>query len=96
MGDQRANVKIEFTYHGKTETLECSINWCPISECVGVDQRIVDWFHEKTRAGDARYMLAIEKHFAAQRKVAQEKAEREQLAILKAKYESGVADADPV
>ena len=88
MGDHRATVKIEFTYHGKTETQEWFINWMPISECLGVDQRIVDWFLEKTRAGDNRYMAAIEEYFTAQRKTVQEKAEREQLATLKAKYET--------
>jgi hypothetical protein len=46
MGDFRADIKIKFTMFGKTEKADMWINYCPDSECEGVDQRVIDFFRE--------------------------------------------------
>jgi hypothetical protein len=88
MGDHRASVTIEFTFHGKTEKAEWWINWWPWgSAAPGVDQRILDWFHEQTEAGMQRYDEQMEQFWRDENKAATEKAERAELDRLAAKYQ---------
>lgn len=91
MGDHRASVKIEFTFHGKTETYGGWINWAPwaeSAECEGVDNRIVEFFRNATHEGMARYEERMAEYHAESRKAETEKREREELERLKAKYEA--------
>lgn len=87
MGDHRATVKIEFTFHGKTYQMNSWINWSP-DECSGVDQRVLDFFRQATEDGLTRYHEEEMAYHAEQRKKETEENEREQLERLKKKYES--------
>lgn len=87
MGDHRATVKIEFTFHGKTYRMDSWINWSP-TEYNGVDQRVIDFFCQATEDGLARYHEEEMAYHAEQRKKEAEENERKELARLKKKYES--------
>ena len=85
MGDHRADIKITMTAHGKKYEKEWWINWSPNDD--GCDQRVVDWFCEcwedaYNRYDEARYLADSEN-----RRIAEEQAERAELARLKSKYE---------
>ena len=43
MDDHRADIKLEFTIHGRTYKTEMYMNYWPKG---GIDQRIVSWFNE--------------------------------------------------
>lgn len=59
MGDHRASIKIEFTFHAdEPAVLDAWYNWDwsgSCSECHGVDQRIIDFFRAETEKGMDRY-----------------------------------------
>lgn len=86
MGDHRANIKLEFTIHGKTYKTELAwINYTDNGE--GVDRRIVDWFSECWRDAYCRYEDQIAAYHEEQNKAQNERLERQELVRLKAKYE---------
>lgn len=85
MGDSRASVKIEFSIYGKDFKYDGSINWSPYNE-YGVDTRIVEWFEECHRVARAHYDEQIYEAQAEKRNLAEENAEKAELARLKAKY----------
>jgi hypothetical protein len=87
MGDHRATVKIEFTFHGKTYKMDSWINWsCWGSDESGIDQRVVDFFREATRDGLARYEAAEAERYQREHAAEIEAHERAQLARLQSKY----------
>lgn len=53
MSDHRAEIKIEFHYHGKCYKKHW--NWINWSEPSGVDSRVTDWLRECAEDGYARY-----------------------------------------
>ncbi len=53
MGDHRASIKIEMTFHGKKEESDWWINYWPDDD--GVDARIKNWFREKYEEGMNRH-----------------------------------------
>lgn len=81
MGDHRVSIKIEFEMHGHEAKHDCWLNW---SE--SVSPGIAEWIEDQ-------HDKAMEKWFEAEglqnerRAALVEKAEREQLELLKAKYE---------
>lgn len=86
MGDHRANIKLEFTIHGKTYQHEFwGINYS--DNGYGIDDRIVDWFAECWRDARGRWQDEVDAYHAKEHAKEIEEAERKQLAFLKAKYE---------
>ena len=86
MGDHRANIKLEFTIHGKTYKTE--FGWINYSDNgYGVDERIIDWFAECWSDARERYQVEVDAYHAKEHAKEIEDAERKQLATLKAKYE---------
>ena len=84
MGDHRADIKVEFSIHGKTYKQSWWINWFP--DDTGVDQRITDWFSERWEDALARYNMSLAElnREATEREL--EFCERAELERLKAKY----------
>lgn len=86
MGDHRPTITADFEMQGHKAHFD--FGWCNWSDNGdGIDQRIVDWFREQVEIAMGRYHAAMQRAMAAQRAEVIEQAEREQLAILKAKYE---------
>ncbi len=90
MGDHRAEIKIEFTFHafhGKTEKSSWWINWCPWhTDYPGMDQRIIDWFAEMTERGMTRYDAQMAEYWREEIARDTEKSERAELERLAHKY----------
>jgi len=83
MGDHRFDVKIVFTFHGKTyEFGPCWLNWGP-SEVNFIDQRIVDFFRASVDDAMGRYESAV----VAASEAEAEKAERRAYERLREKYD---------
>lgn len=85
MGDHRADIKIEFTIHGKCYRMDSYINWFPDEN--GVDLRVVEFFVRSWEDARERYEAAIAKADELAASASREAAERAELARLKAKYE---------
>lgn len=84
MSDHRFSLDAKLTIYGQTFEWNPWLNWVADGDS-GVDQRIIDWFancYAKARSG---YDTYAEMHQAEEN----ERDDREQLARLKAKYESG-------
>lgn len=88
MGDHRADIKIDFTFHGKTYRQEWWINWFPDGEREGCDRRITEWFSKCAAEGYARYDAQVAEYFEREHANDIKKSELAELARLKAKYES--------
>lgn len=84
MGDHRATVKVEFTIHGKTYTMDSWINW--FDDGSGVDQRVIDFFRASWEDAKTRYDAELEALYAREHARDIEAAERRELARLTAKY----------
>ena len=87
MGDHRADIKIEFSIHGKTYKQSWWINW--IDDGDGVDYRIIDWFRECWQDALARYNCRIAEFNREAREKETESCERAELERLQAKYPAG-------
>ena len=85
MGDHRADIKIEFTMHGKTYKFDARLNWAPDDD--GIDCRIVEWFGACWSDAKRRYDEAVWESQQKQREQETERKDHEELARLKAKYE---------
>lgn len=85
MGDHRAEIKIEFTIHGKTYKQEWWINWWANDD--GVDQRIVDWLANCWEDAYMRYNEGVNKILEKEEKERIEAEEKAELERLQAKYE---------
>lgn len=87
MGDHRADIKIEFSFHGKTYKMDAWINWCPDSDGDWViDRRVVDFFRASYEDGMGRYNAMVEKNYQKEHAAEIEAGERAQLKQLKEKY----------
>jgi len=83
VGDHRFDVKIVFTFHGKTyEFGPCWLNWGP-SEVDFIDQRIVDFFRNAVDDAMGRYERKVAKHKAEDA----EAAERREYERLREKFD---------
>lgn len=88
MGDHRADIKIEFNFHGKTYKYDADLNWFPDVEGDWViDERVVAFFRHAYEDGMNRYHRMIEKSREGERKAEEERRDKAELARLKAKYE---------
>jgi len=86
MGDHRAEVKIEFTFHGETRKLH--LNWVNyVDGGDGIDDRVRGFFEEAYTDGMTRYHELANKAYRERHAQEIEAEERQQLAQLKAKYE---------
>jgi hypothetical protein len=86
MGDHRAEVKIEFTIHGKTYKGHWGwINWFPSTG--GCDERIIEWFGESWDDASARYDQMIWERGREAREKEEEEQDRKEYARLKEKFE---------
>jgi hypothetical protein len=86
MGDHRFSFKAEFGMHGVKKTL--NLDWCNWSGGEeGIDSRITEWIESVRDQAYRSYYDAMDKAEEERRKPEVEKAEREELARLKAKYE---------
>ena len=89
MGDHRATVKIEMEFHGVKDKTDMWINWSDcFSECVGVDQRIIDFFRSINDRGMAKYADMVYEGQREERERAEREQELKTLAKLKKKYEA--------
>jgi len=59
MGDHRADIKIEFTIHGKTYKQSWFINYFDDGD--GVDSRISDWFRKCWHNAKSRHDIELDK-----------------------------------
>ena len=81
MGDHRISLKVEFKMHGHEANIDQWVNWTP-----NYADRIHDWLVEQIDIGRGKWFDA---EFDAQmiREAEVERSEREQLELLKEKYE---------
>ena len=86
MGDHRADVKIEFTIHGKTYKMDSWINW--FDDGTGIDARVVEFFRVSWEDAKARYDAQISELYLRDHARDIEARERREMARLKAKYEN--------
>ena len=84
MGDHRASIKIDMSFHGVKDSCDMWINYDGLSgECHGVDDRVVEFIQSVYDRGIGKYQDDQEAYFSEQT----EKEEKEELKRLKAKYE---------
>lgn len=83
MGDHRANIKIEFTMHDVTSKADLCINWWFGVAPNDLPSSVLDFFEMAEQASMLNFHDVTDKAEAD----SNEKAEREELARLKAKYE---------
>ncbi len=84
MGDHRPKITADFEMHGHKAHFDFGwCNWSPDSS----PERIADWFRDQADIAIGIWRDQIEETHAEQARAATEKAEREQLAKLKAKYD---------
>ncbi len=82
MGDHRISLKVDFEMHGHKAKIDQWVNWTP-----DYPEKIYDWLKEQIDA-------AMDKHWDAELdaekldEARKEKAERDELARLRAKYET--------
>ena len=86
MGDHRADIKIDFTFHGKTYKYDAWINWVPESEYWSIDPRVVDFFRECYDDGIERYNEIVYASEKEEREKAERKRDLAELQRLKEKY----------
>jgi hypothetical protein len=82
MGDHRISLKVEFEMHGHKAKIDQWVNWSP-----DYADKIRDWLEQQIEIGRGKWFDA---EYDAQllRDAEREAAERDELARLKAKYES--------
>ncbi len=84
MGDHRPTITVDFEMHGHKAHYDYGWrNW----GWDGSADEIADWIRKQAEIAYGIWREQIEEDHAEQAKAAAEKAEREQLAKLKAKYE---------
>ena len=82
MGDHRASIKIEMSFHGIEDKTDMWINYWP-QECCNMDKRVVDFFNSVYERGMKKYTKNTEAYLREQ----ELKAEKELYLKLKDKYE---------
>lgn len=84
MSDDRFYLEVKFSIYGKEFKREASLNWAAHpGEC---DERISEWFVHCYNDAYADFQSQIYFEETERRKIAEEAAEKAQLARLKAKY----------
>lgn len=79
----------------RREEMTCHMCWINYTDDGdGVDRRVTEWFAECWYDAHARWQDEVDAYFAEQRKAETEKAERAELARLKAKYDSERAETE--
>lgn len=86
MGDHRASIKIEMTFHGVEKKCDMWINYWP-KACCGMDARVIEFFEHAYEKGMEVYENKMADYRAEQEKASNERREREELTRLKEKYE---------
>ena len=95
MGDNRADIKISFTVHGKTYQQAWEINYWDNGD--GIDDRIVEWFaacwHEALARAEYRSRRTIpdRQDWDRQDAARREQQERAEFTRLKAKFEGSTS-----
>lgn len=84
MGDHRADIKVQFTMHGKTYRMDSYVNW--FDDGTGVDARVTDFFRDSAADALARYEAAQQADEYERGAAEREANERAELARLQAKY----------
>jgi len=84
VGDHRADVKIAFTIHGKTYTMDSYINW--FDDGSGVDSRVVEFFRDAWNDAKARYDAEVDALYQREHAADLERSERAELDRLTKKY----------
>lgn len=85
MGDHRAEIKVDFTIHGKTYKL--NLDWINyFDNGNGIDQRVVDFFSESWDDARGRFDAECAEYHRRQYAAQNELAERQQYAALKARF----------
>jgi hypothetical protein len=86
MGDHRFSFKATFEMHGIKDEINLDwLNWGGFD--TGIDHRITDWIESVRDRAMAKYEEGVAAFWAEQNKAETEKAERAELARLKAKYD---------
>lgn len=88
MGDNRAEIKIEFYIYGEDYKTDMSINYSPESGDGWVDSRVIEFFRGSY---DKAYALYQERLYESEREARaeqHERAERAEFERLKKKYEN--------
>ncbi len=81
MGDHRASIKLEISFHGITDKCDMYINYFDRGD--GLDQRIADFFVKNYMAGMTKFQDDIWKSQKEQRELEQKQIELKELARLK-------------
>ncbi len=85
MGDHRAEVKVEFTFHGETRKLHLDwVNYVDGGD--GIDDRVRDFFNDAYTDGMSRYHDLVNAEYRKRHAAEIEAEERAQLARLEVKY----------
>ena len=91
MGDHRANIKIEITFHGVKDSVDMWINYFP-EGCCNVDRRVTEFIEKVYLKGMKKWDEQQASYFEERDKADKERAERAELDRLKHKYESNNED----
>ena len=93
MGDHRASIKAEFSMYGETKKCDMWINWSPdSSDYQGIDQRVLDFFHNAAHEMKERYYEEQATYVARYRALQLEEHERKEYERLKAKFKKEKAN----
>ena len=88
MGDHRASIKIEMSFHGVEGKCDMWINYSDFtSEVRGIDRRVVEWLQDIYDRGMEKYNDAVFESQREERERKQRESDLATLARLKAKYE---------
>lgn len=94
MGDFRADIKIRMESLGKVYKMDSWLNYWPLSECEGVDQRVIDFFRESWEDIKSRHDDLVYKSDTKRREAEQRENELADLKRLKEKYEPTIHRKD--
>lgn len=86
MGDHRADIKIEMSFHGITKKCDMWINYSPNGEYYGVDDRIIEFIQEVYYLGMDKYNEQMVKLRFEENKKEIEDKEKAELERLTKKY----------
>ena len=87
MGDHRASIVAKFEMHGIKRECDMWINWSP-DDSTGIDERVREFFASAAKEALDKYRADQWEYDRERRDAEKEKAELEELARLKAKYEN--------
>lgn len=88
MSDHKASVKVEFSIYGETYKMDSWINWSVEGEVYEIDDRVIAFFRDSYVDARGKWEEANAEADREREAAEIERREREELARLKAKYES--------